>query len=89
MFAEKHIAIKDKICLISCDQSCEKYQYINSDGFLCIVHDVLLLKYVFLPVHLYRPLLVPPTTTSVKISQNGDILAKVYLVHLKVKHCQT
>ena len=28
-------------------------------------------------------------TTSVKISQNVGILAKVYLVHLKVKHCQT
>ena len=31
----------------------------------------------------------PPTTTRVKISQNFDILPKVYLVHLKVKHCQT
>ena len=31
----------------------------------------------------------PTTTTRVKISQNVDILAKVYLVHLKVKHCQT
>ena len=31
----------------------------------------------------------PPTTTRVKISQNVDILPKVYLVHLKVKHCQT
>ena len=30
-------------------------------------------------------------TARVKISQNVDILAKVYmyLVHLKVKHCQT
>ena len=30
-------------------------------------------------------------TTRVKICQNVDIhvLAKVYLVHLKVKHCQT
>ena len=25
----------------------------------------------------------------VKISQNVDIIAKVYLVHLKVEHCQT
>ena len=31
----------------------------------------------------------PPTTTSFKISQTVDILAKVYLLHLKVKHCQT
>ena len=31
----------------------------------------------------------PPTTTSVKISQNVDILAKVYLVHLKIKYSQT
>ena len=31
----------------------------------------------------------PPTTTRGKISQNFDILPKVYLVHLKVKHCQT
>ena len=31
----------------------------------------------------------PPTTTRVKISQNFDILPKVYLLHLKVKHCQT
>ena len=31
----------------------------------------------------------PPTTARVKISQNVDILPKVYLVHLKVKHCQT
>ena len=32
----------------------------------------------------------PPVTARVKISQNVDyILAKVYLVHLKVKHCQT
>ena len=31
----------------------------------------------------------PPATTRVKISQNVDILPKVYLVHLKVKHCQT
>ena len=30
----------------------------------------------------------PPTNTRVKISQNVDILPKVYLVHLKVKHCQ-
>ena len=30
----------------------------------------------------------PPTTTRVKISQNIDILPKVYLVHLKVNHCQ-
>ena len=28
-------------------------------------------------------------TARFKISQNVDILAKVYLVHLKVKHCQT
>ena len=31
-------------------------------------------------------------TTRVKISQNVDhvhVLPKVYLVHLKVKHCQT
>ena len=28
-------------------------------------------------------------TARVKISQNVDILAKVYLVHLKVEHCQT
>ena len=31
----------------------------------------------------------PPMTARVKISQNDDILAKVYLVYLKVKHCQT
>ena len=31
----------------------------------------------------------PPVTARVKISQNVDILAKVYLVHLKVEHCQT
>ena len=32
----------------------------------------------------------PPTTARVKISQNVDILnIKVYLVHLKVEHCQT
>ena len=31
----------------------------------------------------------PPTTAWVKISQNVDILPKVYLVHLKVKHWQT
>ena len=31
----------------------------------------------------------PPMTARVKISQNVAILAKVYLVHLKVKHCQT
>ena len=30
----------------------------------------------------------PTTTTRVKISQNVDILPKVYLVHLKLKHCQ-
>ena len=29
------------------------------------------------------------TTTGVKISQDFDILPKVYLVHLKVEHCQT
>ena len=28
-------------------------------------------------------------TARVKISQNVDILPKVYLVHLKVEHCQT
>ena len=28
-------------------------------------------------------------TARVKISQNFDILPKVYLVHLKVEHCQT
>ena len=28
-------------------------------------------------------------TARVKISQNADILAKVYLVHLKVRHFQT
>ena len=31
----------------------------------------------------------PPVTARVKIDQNVDILAKGYLVHLKVKHCQT
>ena len=31
----------------------------------------------------------PPTTARVKISQNVDILPKVYQVHLKVEHCQT
>ena len=32
----------------------------------------------------------PPLTAMVKTSQNvDDILAKVYLVHLKVQHCQT
>ena len=31
----------------------------------------------------------PSVTARFKISQNVDILAKVYLVHLKVKHCQT
>ena len=31
----------------------------------------------------------PPTTARVKISQNVNILPKVYQVHLKVKHCQT
>ena len=31
----------------------------------------------------------PPTTTRVKISQNVDVLPKVYLVHLKVRRCQT
>ena len=30
-----------------------------------------------------------PLTTRIKISQNVDILPKVYLVHLKVKRCQT
>ena len=28
-------------------------------------------------------------TARVKISQNVDILAKVYPVHIKVEHCQT
>ena len=28
-------------------------------------------------------------TARVKISQNVDVLAKVYLVHLKFEHCQT
>ena len=28
-------------------------------------------------------------TARVKISQNVDIHAKIYLVHLKVEHCQT
>ena len=37
------------------------------------------------PIFFFNPL----TTTRVKISQNVDIFAKVYLVHLKVKHCQT
>ena len=31
----------------------------------------------------------PSVTAWVKISQNVDILAKVYLVHLKVEHRQT
>ena len=31
----------------------------------------------------------PPMTARVKISENVDILAKVYLVPLKVQHCQT
>ena len=33
--------------------------------------------------------LSPPLAARVKISQNVDILPKVYLVHLKVEHCQT
>ena len=33
--------------------------------------------------------IIPSVTTRVKISQNVDILPKVYLVHLKVEHCQT
>ena len=31
----------------------------------------------------------PPTPAKVKVNQNVDILAAVYLVHIKVKHCQT
>ena len=31
----------------------------------------------------------PSVTARVKISQNVDIFAKEYPVHLKVKHCQT
>ena len=31
----------------------------------------------------------PPMTAMVKISQTVDKLAKVYLVHVKVEHCQT
>ena len=31
----------------------------------------------------------PSVTARVKISQNVDTLAKIYLVHLQVKHCQT
>ena len=31
----------------------------------------------------------PPVTARVTIRQNVDILPKVYLVHLKVEHCQT
>ena len=34
-------------------------------------------------------ILNPPTTARVNISQNVDVLTKVYLVHLTVKHCQT
>ena len=34
-------------------------------------------------------LINPPVTARVTISQNVDILARVYLVHLKVEHCQT
>ena len=40
-------------------------------------------------MHFLYFLVNPPTTARVKISQNVDILSKVYLVHLKVKHCQT
>ena len=35
------------------------------------------------------PMYFNPPTTRVKISQNFDILPKVCLLHLKVKHCQT
>ena len=31
----------------------------------------------------------PPTTARVKISQNVDVLPKVCLARLQVKHCQT
>ena len=31
----------------------------------------------------------PSVTARIKISQNVDILAKVYLMHFKVEHCQT
>ena len=40
-------------------------------------------------MHMSSSCFNPPTTTRVKISQNFDILPKVYRVHLKVKHCQT
>ena len=32
---------------------------------------------------------IAPVTARVRISQNVDILAKVYPVHLKVEHCRT
>ena len=35
------------------------------------------------------PVFNPSVTARVKNSQNVDILPTVYLVHLKVKHCQT
>ena len=45
--------------------------------------------YSFACIHVNRREVVnPPMTAWIKISQNVDILAKVYLVHLKVKHCQ-
>ena len=42
-----------------------------------------------IPCMWYYLTINPPTATSVRISQNDDILAKIYLLHLKVKHCQT
>ena len=45
--------------------------------------------FLYLCYYVYLVLFNPSVTARVKISQNVDVLAKVYRVHLKVEHCQT
>ena len=55
------------------------------DSFICQPDSHTLCKLRFIFTSEFNP----HTTARVKISQNFDILPKVYLVHLKVEHCQT
>ena len=56
-------------------------------GMLPVVFNIEAGNYYSKSTFIVTP--INPPTTRVKISQNVDILPKVYLVHLKVKHCQT
>ena len=71
-------AVSGMITLTVAGQSQVKYAVLYIMFIIIVITGVVQIRYV-----------IPSVTARVKISQNFDILANVYLVYLKDKHCQT